>query len=49
MNFYVGYADIKNTVDDMKNGIVSQGVEVVDLEEIPQGHNCFKSFKLCTV
>ena len=49
MNFYVGYADINTTVDDMKNGIVSQGVEVVDLEEIPQGHNCFKSLKLCTV
>ena len=46
--FYITKVDIDATAEVMKAWIESQGdsVRVVDLEEIPQHHKRFKSFKL---
>ena len=46
MAFYVGFADINSSVDDMRAGIEGQGVGVVELEEMSRKHNRFKSFRL---
>ena len=45
--YYVGNVDINVAAQDVKQNIEGQGVGVVELEEIPQRHNRFKSFKLC--
>ena len=46
--FYITKVDIDAAVGVMRDWIESQGegVRVVDLEEIPQHHKRFKSFKL---
>ena len=47
VNFYVGNVDISTPRDVIKKSIVDQGIDVVELAEIPRRHNRFKSFKLC--
>ena len=47
INLYVGNVNIHATIEEMRTEVSSQGVEVVDLEEIDRTHNRFKSFRLC--
>ena len=47
VNFWVGYAHVDSTADDIKSWTEGQGVKVVEVVDIPQRHNRFKSFKLC--
>ena len=46
MTYYIGYVSNDTSKETLKEGIESQGVSVVDLEEIPRRHNRFRSFKL---
>ena len=47
LNLYLGYFDINTSHEEVKSGIESQGVNVVELEELRRQHNRFKSFRLC--
>ena len=44
---YIGQFDNNSTADAVKSSIESQGVSVVELEELKLNHNRFKSFRLC--
>ena len=46
-SFYVGNVNINATPEVMKSNIESQGVGVVEIEEINLRHNRFKSFRIC--
>ena len=45
IDFYLTYADVNCTPDDIKAWTKSGGVELVNVEGVPQRHNHFKSFK----
>ena len=47
MSVYIGNIDVDAPADEIRAGISSQGVKVVDLEELKRTHNRFKSFRLC--
>ena len=42
----MGYLSINATLDEMREAVSSQGVPVVELEELKQNHRRFKSFRL---
>ena len=44
---YLGHFDVSCTYDAVKTAIESQGVSVVELEELKLSHQRFKSFRLC--
>ena len=47
MSVYLGQFDVSCTYDAVKTSIESQGVGVVELEELKLSHQRFKSFRLC--
>ena len=47
VDFYLTYADVNCTADDIKAWTKNEGVELVNAELVPQRHNHFKSFKIC--
>ena len=46
INRYIGNFSTNATVDDVKSAIVSQGVDVIELDEISSRPSRFKSFRL---
>ena len=46
-NIYIGYVDVNTSLEEVKEGINSQDVHVVELAELKRSHNRFKSFRLC--
>ena len=46
-NVYIGYVDVNTSLEEVKEGINSQDVHVVELAELKRSHNRFKSFRLC--
>ena len=45
-NLYVGNVNIGASLEEMRTAITTQGVDIVELEELKRTHNRFKSFRL---
>ena len=47
IDFFLTYADVNCTPADIKTWTQNEGVELVEVEEVPQRHSHFKSFRIC--